>query len=360
MAESTVFELAQIAAHAEDASLQDAERAVHATALAGDPPEWVQLLPAGTFRGFDGRGPYTLGDAEAVIARSRALAGGHALPIDYDHALEAEGHGTPAPASGWITQLEVRGGEIWGRVEWTEAAAAKIRGREYRFLSPVFFHDREGRVLAIARAGLTNKPNLPIKSLNAQSTQPAPKGEEKDVSVTKSALARISAALGLQETEDAEAILARCTTLVSSESAYGRVAESLSLARSATAEEVIQAVQSRLSQVEVTKYVPREQFDQVSNALKAAQAREGERAVDEAIEAGKLIPAQREWALAYHARDAQGFATFVAAQPVIVAPGTESGGKPPASAGQLDADAKAVCAALGVSPEEFIKNQETR
>lgn len=36
----------------------------------------------------------------------------------------------------------MRDGAIWGRVEWTERAAAAIRAREYRFLSPSFGFDK--------------------------------------------------------------------------------------------------------------------------------------------------------------------------------------------------------------------------
>ncbi|HEX7049460.1 MAG TPA: phage protease [Longimicrobiales bacterium] len=132
-------------------------------------PEWVQLLPAGTFKGQDGRGPYEVPDPEAVIQLTRARAGGNDLPIDFGHALDQEGlAGAAAPAAGWIVDLEARAGEIWGRVAWTPEGERSVRAREYRFLSPVFFHDTQGTVKYIARAGLTNRPNLHLKAINAQ------------------------------------------------------------------------------------------------------------------------------------------------------------------------------------------------
>lgn len=125
------------------------------------PPEWVMLVPAGSFSGRDGRGPYTL-DAAAVLA---AFAhGGIDLPIDYDHqTLEADAKAGPVPAAGWIKALEVRDGALWGRVTWTPRAAELIAAREYRYLSPVFRHDKDGSVLAMDGAGLTHYPNLDLE-----------------------------------------------------------------------------------------------------------------------------------------------------------------------------------------------------
>ena len=92
------------------------------------PPEWIQLIPAGSFHGRDGRGPYLLSDPEAVIKATMALRMHAGIPIDYDHATDfGAPQGSPAPAAGWITEFAIRGGAIWGRVEWTERAARAIR-----------------------------------------------------------------------------------------------------------------------------------------------------------------------------------------------------------------------------------------
>ena len=127
-------------------------------------PEWVELIPAGEFSGRDGRGPYTL-DPAAV--QSAFADWGMPLAIDYEHqAFNAAENGQPAPAAGWINALDVRAGALWGQVEWTERAAGHVTAREYRFLSPVFDHDKQGRVLRLLGAGLTNNPNLYLTALN--------------------------------------------------------------------------------------------------------------------------------------------------------------------------------------------------
>src|SRR5208337_2666539 len=76
-------------------------------------PEWIELLPAGVFYGRDGRGPFRLADPSAVIESTIALQMNAGLPIDYDHATDfGAPEGRPAPAAGWIRELEVRGGGV--------------------------------------------------------------------------------------------------------------------------------------------------------------------------------------------------------------------------------------------------------
>ena len=63
-------------------------------------------------------------------------------------------------APGWIRGLQARAGALWARVEWTARAAAMLKAREYRYISPTFFHARNGTVKRIEGAALTNCPAL--------------------------------------------------------------------------------------------------------------------------------------------------------------------------------------------------------
>ncbi|MFB9160491.1 phage protease, partial [Chromobacterium violaceum] len=45
-------------------------------------------------------------------------------------------------------------------VEWTDKAAAMIVAKEYRYLSPVFTYDKQGRVTGLLHVALTNNPAL--------------------------------------------------------------------------------------------------------------------------------------------------------------------------------------------------------
>ena len=131
-------------------------------ASAGDGvPDWVQLIPGGRFAGIDGRGPYHVASAKAVIAASMARGQGK-LPIDENHATQrAAKEGLAAPARGWIVELADREKDgIWGRVEWTEAGRALVADGAYRGISPVFEHTAGGGVVRILSAALTNDPNL--------------------------------------------------------------------------------------------------------------------------------------------------------------------------------------------------------
>jgi len=133
--------------------------AIHTSLPAeGGLPTWIQLVPAGTFSGMDGRGPYKLDDPQTVIRTS--LADGK-LPIDENHATDfALKSGIPSPARGWIIAMEARPDGIWGRVDWTPTGAELVSGRAYRGISPVFECDKNGNVLRVQRAALTNTPNL--------------------------------------------------------------------------------------------------------------------------------------------------------------------------------------------------------
>jgi phage I-like protein len=122
---------------------------------------WVHLVPAGTFRGMDGRGPYSLDRPDAVIQASRERAGKVAMVLDYEHQTDHKAkNGQPAPAAGWIVGLQARKDGIWGLVELTPKAADHLANREYRYVSPVFTHDASGQVMQLLRASLTNTPNL--------------------------------------------------------------------------------------------------------------------------------------------------------------------------------------------------------
>lgn len=136
----------------------------------GRAPEWVQIIPAGPeVKGRDGRA-WTFGPAEAQAVLAAFRGNNGPLPVDWEHSSETRApKGEEAPAAGWITALEVRGGSLWGRVEWTPRAAGQIANREYRFLSPVFcFSRQDGKIKALVSAGLTNSPNLPLLALNRQ------------------------------------------------------------------------------------------------------------------------------------------------------------------------------------------------
>ncbi|AUB83764.1 phage protease [Candidatus Thiodictyon syntrophicum] len=128
------------------------------------PPLWLLLAPAGIIVGRDGR---TFSNPAPGPVVERFQAGGVDLPLDTEHATHIRAPaGLDAPAAGWIEAMEQRAGEVWGRVKWTEAGAAAVRSRGYRYYSPAYTLNAAQEVIAVQSVGLTNKPNLDLPALN--------------------------------------------------------------------------------------------------------------------------------------------------------------------------------------------------
>lgn len=302
--------------------------AAEATATAAE--QWVHLLPAGTVQGRDGRGPYIVRDLPAVIHETRRYAGRNLIVIDYEHQADhAARNGKPAPAAGWVKALQQRADGIWGLVEWTERAAAHLRAKEYRYLSPVFTHTREGRVLRLLRAGLTNNPNLELTAL--ASTED-----------TMLDLAELRQLLGLPEDADDTAITDAIRELVA--------------ARQSAAPDL-------------TQFVPIGEFERVTaemNRLNQGVSRHSaEIAVSREIAAGRLAPMLREWGVALCTSNKPAFDAFVERTASSLAPlfAAVVPGRPPgtgAARGAVTAEQLAVCDALGHKPDELITSNGNR
>jgi phage I-like protein len=311
-------------------------------------PEWIELLPAGVFYGRDGRGPFRLDDPTAVIASTTALQMNAGLPIDYDHATDfGAPEGRPAPAAGWIRELEVRGGAVWGRVEWTARAQSSIVAREYRYVSPVFqFDPKDGVVTRLLRAGLTNNPNLHLTAIAASRTAAA-HNQTKDEQM-EFPTQELRELLNL----DGDATVADVVAKVRELRAAGDAAASQSTSTHAH---------------DPAHYVAIAEFERALtelNALKADRARErAAHTVENAIRAGKIVPAQREWAIAYCAADARGFNAFAAKQPSILGENLGLSAQPPADRRAdigLNAAELAICAQLGLKHSEFVRRKRGR
>ena len=345
--------------------------AVHGTAIEDAdlsscaPPEWVMLIPAGEFSGRDGRGPFRLANAARVIAATEALGLTAGVPIDYDHATDfAAPKGSPAPAAGWIRKLEERDGALWGRVDWTPHGAQAITSREYRYISPVFQYSPDGAVTRLLRAGLTNNPNLYLTAISARAAAvvaPHPEGSN----AMDTLLQQLCEMLGLDDDASPDEALAAVRAL--SEGAHGDDDENDDEGEAQGddgADDDGADAMGAGAGADPARYVAVAQFQRVLgelNQMRAERANErAERAVDDAIKAGKLIPAQRQWAIAYCQADFKGFAAFAARQPAAFGAGFESAAatftSPPARAATaaLTATETAICAQLGLSPEDYL------
>lgn len=331
---------------------------------------WVMLFPAGRNEGYDGRGPYLLEDMQAVIAASMRQRVD--LPIDRDHAIDLLPKGEPKPAAGWIKEMQARSDGIYARVEWTPKAKQQITEKEYRYLSPVFYFDRAtGLVSRILRAGLVNEPNLEVKAVAAAETQPS----DEENKLMDETLKAIAALLGLDEAAEPAAILEAVKALKGDNDV---VKEAVDAPAEATGEEIVEKIEEKIEtetaaavkkaelaaakttgRVDPSKYVPRAMFDELSGQVESlqtasAQTRAGH-AVEEAMKAGKVTPASKEWALGYASSDPDGFAKFVKGAPVVVKAGASDAPHIPETAAACDDDQKSLCKSLGITPEAFVE-----
>ncbi len=280
-------------------------------------PTEVQLTPSGpNIVGRDGRG-WKLSDAAALAA---AFDPAKEPQIDIEHSSQlAAPMGIPAPAVGWIKEITVRDGALWGRVEWTAEGEATVTSRAYRYLSPVFQYDFEtGEILRIVSAGLTNSPNLEMAALNAAQMET----DQMDAAVLE--------ALGLKPTANAaDAVLA-----------INKMKADVTVALNAA------------QMPDATKFVPKADHDLALNRIKSFETAEAASrdalivaAVDEAVVAGKIAPASKDYHLA-SCRAEGGFDRFkamIVGAPVI-APASGLDGKKPA-------DAKADATAMNVQQQ---------
>ena len=344
----------------------------------GEPPEWIMLMPAGELNARDGR-RWHLDDADAVAAETRRHAGDTDLVFDYGHQTDyAKENGQPAPAAGWIKALDVRGGDIWGRVDWTERARSAIAAREFRYVSPTFSHTRSGTVVCLHRAALTNTPALDLPalaqrdggSMHEQLKRVLVKlglteGSEPTAAEADAVLARIDPAAPIDVAELAKAlglaVTAKAAEVLAAAKARGaELTKALGLAETATAKEVLAAAKAKAGQANdpnPAAFVPRSEFNAVASQLSTLQAERAEdkatTAVDEAVAAGKVSPATRDWAMAYAQKDLEGFRAYAATAPVIVTPATPPPAAPANSEAALTADELAVCRAMGITEKDF-------
>jgi hypothetical protein len=122
----------------------------------GAKSEWLELLPDGAFRSVDGSANLRVTRPQAVIAAS--LQHGPVL-VDVNYATRAAlVTGQPAPAMARIGMMDVRGGAIWGLIDWTEDGRRLVSEHSYRDISIALEADASGLVQRLLCAALTNSP----------------------------------------------------------------------------------------------------------------------------------------------------------------------------------------------------------
>jgi phage I-like protein len=301
-----------------------------APSAAGDPPEWLLLVPAGEILGRDGRRFSNPDPATVVDAFDPAAQ----LPLDWEHATHLRApQGQDAPAAAWVTALEARDGEVWGRVEWNAAGAEAVRSRAYRYYSPAYLLGVDGAVVRLLSVGLTNTPNLTLPALNRH----GPSSQATEPGMDES----IRTALDLPEGATPEQAAAKIVELKTA------------LNRAATPD--------------LTRFVPRADLDaalnraaQAETSLRETQQAELDRRVDALIQAGlnaaRITPATEQYHRA--AAKAEGgierLQAYLDAAPAVVSGETRTA-KPADGVPALNSDAARIAAAFGQTAETLNK-----
>lgn len=319
----------------------------------------LQLIPAGPFRGIDGRpnnAPHWLLDPALATGWLAELKQRKVrFVIDYEHqTLRSVDNGKPAPAAAWFTGqgLEIRDGALWATdVEWTAAAKAAIEAKEYLYISPVFPYRPDGAIVGLHSAALTNTPNIDGMEpmFRAAASQLFPTLESPmDKEIRK--------ALGLPEDADAEAVLAACNQVIADRDA--------AVAAKAAAEQQLAANNQQPSEPDPAQYVSvtvaNELRDQVAALSQQINGDKVAGLVSAALEDGRLLPAQKEWAEKLGTQNLAALSQYLeTAKPIagLRASQTNGGGpKTTTGAHGLTEQQLAICSQLGQSPEDYAKS----
>ena len=123
----------------------------------------IMITPIGEFTGstVDGKPVKEIVDEESVKTMAQQT---EEVLLDRDHA-SMRTNDRDSSAAGWISGFKavVNLGDMSGLyaiVKWTSEGIRLVKDRIYRFLSPVFELDANGRAIRLVNVGLTNRPAL--------------------------------------------------------------------------------------------------------------------------------------------------------------------------------------------------------
>lgn len=318
-------------------------------------PETITVLPLGHV--VSSKGEFDVDEGSFQAMKAQIAQRGVDLVVDYEHQTLK---GSEAPAAGWVKELKLEGGSIVATVEWTPRGAEYLKNKEYRYLSPVVnVRKADNKAIGLHSLALTNTPAIehmtPI--VNSDNYE---EGGQRDMDMQKAA-----AALGLGPDATEEQVLKALRAMAaenkslkegkeSSEStvANKQVCELLGLKAGAATEDVTAKIMElkggTIDGVNVLEEL---------RALKQQTAqRDADDAVDLALKAGKITPAQKDWARSYALSDPKGFGAFVEKAPQVVPMGElDLGEQKPLKQDAPDEATALACKMLGVSQEDLDK-----
>lgn len=202
----------------------------------GTAPLWIKLVPRGKFDGRDGR----TFDASPETLVERFKSDGIPIPVDVDHAtVKKAAVGDPAPAVGWIEELEARDDGLWGRVSWLPEGERILAEKTHRFISPALSQDKvTGKAIWLHSASLVAAPAVAMAVLASADTT-----HKEPLTVFES---KIAAALGLNLDATTEEIASKVATLTAKADGTEAIITGLQGVMKTLSTEVITARNSRV------------------------------------------------------------------------------------------------------------------
>lgn len=341
-------------------------------------PEWLHLVPAsGTWRGH-----WSGNVIEITAERLQTLVAnfnrrGIDLMVDWEHESM---RGMRAPAAGWVDRVELRAEGLFGHVKaWTPTAAAQLKAREYRYLSPTilfraldrvtgvdqgwtlhsaaltndpFFHELDA-VVAAQRSPLMHLVMLAALGLPEDATEDQAVQAIKDLTEFRDAA---KSELGLEQADGA-GVAAAATEL--RESPDPALVKFHGLAADAGPAELRKAVMDQHRQLVMCANAldinPAELTDEAIQEKVAVRLQaDVDRVIADAYKAGKLTKPMEPWAREYATRDLGAFQAYIkVASPAVPVKSPFKGNNPDNKPSALTEAEQAVCKATGLTPERF-------
>jgi len=312
--------------------------AADARRLDGEPPQEWLLFPFGEIRmrwadGHEDSVVFDEAAARSVLEHYKRR--GHDLALDYNHAHAAPIVDDRAKRAAGSFELELRSDGLWMvNIRWTDDAAGYIRRREYRYLSPWLNVDtRTRRVVELRNVALTPDPaTLGALPLVADATHAPPEagGEDSSVNVDPTVI-------GLAASATPTEVQLRAAALHNFE---GAVLEELKASSRDDAIGRLKALTAKAEQADQLK-------EQVEQLQAAAEEREREALIQQALADRKLTPAQAAEGAWARTAPLESLRSFLASAPTVIpsAEVTEPSGK--AVGGTVDMNMAIRAAAAG-------------
>lgn len=297
--------------------------------MISDKSSWIQIMKTGAFKhSMYGDFKITNEDLSKFEKSFSENVRGIDIAIDVEHDSEKG-------AVGWFKKLETRvidGGKkaLFAFVEWTQEGVDLIKGGKFKYMSPDFtfkWKDEFGKTFdnVLMGGALTNRPFLKnmqpvvlsesvIRELKENLTV------ESELSSDGNSQAREKNGQGKQTQKKSEGVKKMSelsdkvkaiieTADISDEDLTAKVKDALGVEEKKDDEPKIDAeTQTQLSELKGTNVSLTKKVDALTMELNEGKANV---AVDSAISAKKIVPAQKEWAKAYALSDPKGFAKFV-------------------------------------------------